>query len=136
MKIFETPPLPPFGTAIITTKFASLHSASSATTTPDFGSVLSSMLRVALDAVKRSARDKIKINNMGKYKILTRKNGSFQGSSGEQVEYWWYKAVRLADDMTVEFGSRDGGHEEGQEVTLTLEKFERPGGRIGYKEIN
>jgi hypothetical protein len=68
-------------------------------------------------------------------KILKRKDGSFQGDSGEPVSYFWYKAERLSDGMTIEFGSREGGHEEGTEIETELEKFERPGGRIGYKEI-
>jgi len=56
-KIFETPPLPPFGTAVPTTPTASWSSVLRTT----FIFAKNFILHDALDAVKRSARDKIKI---------------------------------------------------------------------------
>lgn len=73
---------------------------------------------------------------MEKYRILRKKDGSFEGDTGETVAYFWYKALRLSDGMTIEFGSREGGHEPLEEMELNLEKFERPGNRVGYKEIS
>jgi len=71
---------------------------------------------------------------MQKVKILKRKDGSFTGDNGEQVEYYWYKGIRLADEVTIEFGSRNGDHEEGSEVAIDLEKYESNSGKIKYKE--
>jgi len=57
-KIFETPPLPPFGTATTTTKSANMFFAHSAKTIRDFGSVMNIIFQDVLDAVKRSTRNK------------------------------------------------------------------------------
>lgn len=62
MKIIETPPLPPFGTANITTKHVVLSSARSVNLTRAFGSALIFIFRVVLGAVKRSTRNKNKFN--------------------------------------------------------------------------
>lgn len=71
-----------------------------------------------------------------KVKILKRKDGGFQGNDGENVIYYWYDAVRISDDMLIQFGSREGGHEEGSEKDLNIVKYERKDGKTGYKEIN
>jgi len=66
--------------------------------------------------------------------ITRKRDGSFQGDGGETIPYTWYKAL-TADELTIEFGSKDSSHEVGQTLELEIEKFERTGGRIGYKEI-
>jgi len=69
-------------------------------------------------------------------KIIKKKNGSFTGSDGDTVEYYWYKAKRISDDMTLEFGSRDGKHDEDDEVDLNLEKFEYSKRHQRYREVS
>jgi len=68
-------------------------------------------------------------------KIIGKKDGSFQGDDGQKVEYYWYKALRESDGVTIEFGSRDGNHRMNETKDLDIEKTERAGGRFGYKEI-
>lgn len=70
-----------------------------------------------------------------KLKIKKRKDGSFQGSDGENVTYFWYDAVDLENNMLIQFGSREGGHEEGAELELEVVRYERADGRTGYKEL-
>jgi len=71
-----------------------------------------------------------------KVRIIKRKDGSFQGSDGENVGYYWYDAVRLEDNMLIQFGSREGGHEEKTEKDLNVVKYERADGKTGYKELS
>lgn len=59
----------------------------------------------------------------------------FEGSSGEQIKYYWYKALRGHDAVTIEFGSRNE-YEVDDELDLDLEKTEISGGRFRYKEIS
>jgi len=68
-----------------------------------------------------------------KLTIKKRKDGTFEGTDGP-VPYFWYKAVR-DDGVTIEFGSTDGSHLEGESKELMIEKTERAGGKFGYKEI-
>jgi len=70
-----------------------------------------------------------------KIKILKRKDGSFQGSDGEHVNYFWYDAVRVEDQTLIQFGSREGGHEAGETKDLEVVRYERADGRTGYKEL-
>jgi len=49
----------------------------------------------------------------------------FKGDDGEVREYFWYKALRPADEVTFQFGSVDGDHLLGVEVDLNIEKSER-----------
>jgi len=69
-----------------------------------------------------------------KLKITRRKDGSFDGSDGERVPYFWYKAVR-PDGVTLEFGSKNDSYSEGDELELDIEKTERANGKFGYKEV-
>lgn len=73
---------------------------------------------------------------MEKYLIIRdSKDGSFQGDDGEKVTYFWTKAKRVLDGVTVEFGGKVS-HRKGEELDLDLEKTERAGGKFGYKEIS
>jgi len=67
-----------------------------------------------------------------KLKILKVKVGDFEGDGGELITYRWVKAMRLADEVTIEFGTRKTTHVEGSEVDLDIEKTEKPGGK-GFK---
>jgi len=68
-------------------------------------------------------------------KILKRKLGNFQGDDGEHIDYYWYDAVRKEDDMLIQFGSREGGHEPNTEHELNVVRYERKDGKMGYKEL-
>lgn len=68
-------------------------------------------------------------------KILKRKDGSFQGNDGEHVAYYWYKAVRTSDETLIEFGSREGEHEEGTTKDLNVVRYERGDGKMAWKEL-
>lgn len=72
---------------------------------------------------------------MEQYEIIRKKASPFQGDGGETIDYFWYKAKRLSDGVTIEIGSRNASYEEGQTYELRVEKTERPGGRFGYKDI-
>jgi len=69
-------------------------------------------------------------------KVLIKKHKAkpFQTEDGE-VEYHWYDAVRLSDNLLFQFGSRDGGHAVGEEKELDLVKYERGDGKFGWKEL-
>ena len=49
----------------------------------------------------------------------------FKGDDGEVREYFWYKALRQEDNVTLQFGSVDGDHLLGVELELNVEKSER-----------
>lgn len=68
-------------------------------------------------------------------KIKDVKPSKFTGRTGEEVEYYWYRALRVSDNANFRFGSREGGHEVGEEVDLNIEKYELPSGQMMYKEI-
>ncbi len=58
-------------------------------------------------------------------KIKSKKDGSFtSNTTGDEVEYYWYKALRVSDDVTIDFGSVDGEYEVGEEHELNIEKTE------------
>jgi len=74
-----------------------------------------------------------------KFLIKKVRDGAFQ-SNGETVEYYWVKAERISDGVTLEFGSKKGDFEVDQEVDLELEKTERVNAKtgktsIGYKHV-
>lgn len=72
-----------------------------------------------------------------KYKILKVRDGSFQGRDGDSISYFWVKAIRLADGVTLEFGSKRGDEfEVDDEPELELQKSEDGRGGYRYKEIN
>jgi hypothetical protein len=74
---------------------------------------------------------------MEKYLILRdSKDGSFQGEEGEKVPYFWTKAKRLSNGVSLEFGGKIS-HKKNEELELDLEKTERADGKgFRYKEIN
>lgn len=59
----------------------------------------------------------------------------FQSSEegGGMIDYFWYKATRLSDGVTIEFGSRNE-YKVDQTVDLELEKKETAKGGIRYTE--
>jgi len=70
-----------------------------------------------------------------KVKILDKQDGKFTGRNGEDVSYYWYKAVRLDNDVNIRFGSRNNEWELGQTADILIEKHERPNGEFMYKEV-
>jgi len=68
-----------------------------------------------------------------KLKIKKVRDGKFKSSEGEMISYFWYKALRGEDGVTIEFGSKNE-YEVDDEIDIELEKSERAGGRFGYKE--
>lgn len=72
---------------------------------------------------------------MTKLKIVKAREGGFTSSDGKRINYFWYKALREEDGVTIEFGSKKE-YEEGEEIEIYLEKNEMPGGKFRYKESN
>lgn len=70
-----------------------------------------------------------------KVRIKSKKAKPFKNNDGDQMDYFWYKAIRIEDDMLIEFGSTDGGHETDAELDLEIVKTERADGKTGYKEL-
>lgn len=69
-----------------------------------------------------------------KVKILRKKDGSFEGSDGNQVSYFWYRfAYGENYQNRAEFGSVDGSHQEGDEPDLDLYREDKKG-RLTWKE--
>jgi len=67
-------------------------------------------------------------------KIKKIKDGSFEGTDGEKVKYFWVKG-ETPEGLTIEFGTKDASHlEEGEVAEVELEKTEGPRG-FRYKEI-
>ncbi|SRR6266481_1293478 len=80
--------------------------------------------------------EKLKNKIMEKYQILKIRDGKFQGDGGESIAYFWVKAKRISDGVTIEFGTREGRHRASEEIVeLDIEKYEATGGRFRYKEI-
>jgi len=64
------------------------------------------------------------------------KDGGFSGDDGNRVEYAWVK-LETEDGLTVEFGTKDASmFEEGEDVEVEVEKYERKGGKYGYKLVS
>jgi len=68
-------------------------------------------------------------------KIKDGKRSDFKGRTGEQIEYYWYRALRVEDKTNIRFGSKNGDHEAGEELDLNVEKYELPSGQTMYKEV-
>lgn len=68
-------------------------------------------------------------------KIKDVRESKFNGRTGEEVTYYWYRATRLSDKCNIRFGSKNGEYESGDEVDLNVEKFELPSGQVMYKEV-
>lgn len=76
---------------------------------------------------------------MTKVKISEKKVKPFIGDDGEQRPYAWYKAIRIDDGVTFQFGSKNLEHEVGDEVEINLEKSEALRGgkvKLTYKEVS
>jgi len=67
--------------------------------------------------------------------ITSVKNKPFTKDDGSTLDYFWYRALRLSDHVTFQFGSMEGGHPVNQELDLNIEKTEKNGGGYGYKEV-
>jgi len=70
-----------------------------------------------------------------KYRITKIKEKPFIGSDGETVPYFWYKALRLNDNVNLEFGSTQGGRAVGTDHEITLERRESNTGKLVWREI-
>lgn len=69
-------------------------------------------------------------------KIEDIRHKPFTGADGEEVDYYWTKAVRRRDGITFTFGTTvDHSQQMGQSVDLNIEKYENSQGRTGYREI-
>jgi len=69
-----------------------------------------------------------------KFTITRVKDGSFEGTDGAKVAYFWIKG-ETEDGLTIEFGTKDGDREVGDTIEdLQLEKTEGARG-FRYKEI-
>jgi len=69
-----------------------------------------------------------------KLKITECKAKPFSGEEGEQIAYFWHKAERADNGVTISFGSKRE-HAVGEESTFELEKSEGADGKARYKEI-
>lgn len=58
----------------------------------------------------------------------------FESSEGETINYFWYKAFRPSDGVTLEFGSTEE-HKLNAEIEIELEKIELTNGKYRYKEV-
>lgn len=66
-------------------------------------------------------------------KIISRKAKPFTAKNGDEMDYYWYDAVRAGDGVTIQFGSsRD--YDLGHDDDLNIIKVENRLGRIMYKE--
>jgi hypothetical protein len=60
-----------------------------------------------------------------KIKLLKKTCRPFLTDDGENLDYFWYKAIRSDDGVTFQFGSMDGAHElTDGELDLDIEKTE------------
>ena len=74
-----------------------------------------------------------------KLKITGKTEKPFKGDEGDLIPYFWYKAVREEDGVTLQFGSKKGEHLVGDTLELELEKTEALDSKTGqlsyrYKE--
>jgi len=70
-----------------------------------------------------------------RYEILKQDIKPFTTDEGEQMDYYWYKAIREHDEVTIRFGSTNGDYSVGDSYEIDLEKYERKDGNTGYKEV-
>lgn len=71
------------------------------------------------------------------YEILKdSKDGSFQGDEGEKINYYYTKAMRVSDGVTLEFGGKLQ-FKKGEKKNLEIEKSERADGKgFRYKLVS
>lgn len=67
-------------------------------------------------------------------KILKATFKPFDMDEGGKRDYYWYKALRTEDGVTLNFGSTEK-HEVDETLTLQFVKEERVGGKYLYKEL-
>lgn len=68
--------------------------------------------------------------------IREKKAKPFHGTEGNEIDYYWYSAVRGEDGTTIKFGSMNPDYEIGEEYDLELEKTERISERNGKRKID
>jgi len=75
-----------------------------------------------------------------KVKIVSVKKRPFTTDDGDLLDYYWYRAERLSDGVSFQFGSMDPDHEPGEELDLEIEKTEATNKKgqlvYRYKEIS
>ena len=64
-----------------------------------------------------------------KVKPISVEQRDFTGSDGVEREYFWYKALRVEDDVNIQFGSEDGDLELDKVQDLNIVKEERNVGK-------
>lgn len=67
--------------------------------------------------------------------IKAKKEKSFIGDEGDEIQYFWYTALRREDGVTIKFGSMRGDHKVGQVEEIELEKSEKVAVKNGNKKI-
>lgn len=70
-----------------------------------------------------------------KLKIKSKQSKPFIGNTGEEINYTWYRAIRLADNVNFQFGSSIGNHPLEVELDLNVQKFLKDNGKISFKEV-
>lgn len=72
-----------------------------------------------------------------KVKILKIDSKPFPGGPGEaDIPYFWIRALRVSDDVKIQFGTKQGAGYVVNEVSdVELEKREGSDGRIRYFEV-
>lgn len=71
-----------------------------------------------------------------KLKIEKINEKSFTGGvDGQNVPYFWVRAVRLSDGVTITFGTPHAAFAEGEEAEVALEKREGRDGRVRYFQV-
>jgi len=66
--------------------------------------------------------------------VITKVNPKpFNSSEGGMINWFWYRAERIGDQVTIDVGSRRE-YKVGQEVTLDVEKNELANNKFRYKE--
>jgi len=70
-----------------------------------------------------------------RYKIKDVKEKPFTGEDGEKIPYFWYKAERISDGVTLTIGSKNGDLKIGEEEDLDVEKREKIRGGFTYIDV-
>lgn len=71
---------------------------------------------------------------MVKVKITKATAKPFNSSEGGMINWFWYRGERLADGVTIEFGSRKE-YKVSETISAELEKTELANGKFRYKEL-
>jgi len=69
-----------------------------------------------------------------KLKIKSIKIKPFKDDAGQEVQYCWYRAIRLDTGYGLQFGSKNLNHAVGSEVDLDISEDINSFGKKVYKE--